>query len=27
VDLKSFQVVGRIDAGKNPDGLAWAVTR
>ena len=26
VDLKSFQVVGRIDAGKNPDGLAWAVT-
>ena len=27
VDLKSFQVVGRIDAGENPDGLAWAVTR
>jgi len=27
VDLRSFQVVGRIDAGKNPDGLAWAVTR
>jgi YVTN family beta-propeller protein len=25
VDLKSFAVVGRIDAGKNPDGLAWAV--
>jgi len=24
VDLKSMQVVGRIDAGKNPDGLAWA---
>ena len=24
VDLKSFAVVGRIDAGKNPDGLAWA---
>ena len=23
VDLKSMQVVGRIDAGKNPDGLAW----
>jgi len=28
VDLKSMQVVGRIDAGKNPDGLAWArITR
>jgi DNA-binding beta-propeller fold protein YncE len=24
VDLRSFAVVGRIDAGKNPDGLAWA---
>jgi YVTN family beta-propeller protein len=24
VDLKSMQVVGRIDAGRNPDGLAWA---
>ena len=24
VDLKSMKVVGRIDAGKNPDGLAWA---
>jgi len=24
VDLKSMQVVGKIDAGKNPDGLAWA---
>jgi YVTN family beta-propeller protein len=24
VDLKSMQVVGRIEAGKNPDGLAWA---
>jgi DNA-binding beta-propeller fold protein YncE len=24
VDLKSFAVVGRIDAGRNPDGLAWA---
>ena len=24
VDLKSMAVVGRIDAGKNPDGLAWA---
>ncbi len=26
IDLKSFEVVARIDAGKNPDGLAWAVT-
>ena len=24
VDLKSMAGVGRIDAGKNPDGLAWA---
>jgi DNA-binding beta-propeller fold protein YncE len=24
VDLRLFAVVGRIDAGKNPDGLAWA---
>jgi YVTN family beta-propeller protein len=24
VDLKSMRVVGRIDAGRNPDGLAWA---
>ena len=24
VDLKSMRVVGKIDAGKNPDGLAWA---
>ncbi|HEY3133660.1 MAG TPA: hypothetical protein VGJ47_03440 [Gemmatimonadaceae bacterium] len=24
VDLKSMQVVGKIDAGRNPDGLAWA---
>lgn len=24
VDLKSMTVVGRIDAGRNPDGLAWA---
>ena len=27
IDLKSWEVVGRIDAGKNPDGLAWAVRR
>jgi YVTN family beta-propeller protein len=24
IDLQSMQVVGRIDAGRNPDGLAWA---
>jgi DNA-binding beta-propeller fold protein YncE len=27
VDLRSFQVIGRIDAGKTPDGLAWAITQ
>ena len=25
VDLKTLAVVGKIDAGPNPDGLAWAV--
>jgi DNA-binding beta-propeller fold protein YncE len=25
IDLKTFEVVGRIDAGRNPDGLAWTV--
>jgi len=25
IDLKSLEVVGRIDAGRQPDGLAWAV--
>jgi YVTN family beta-propeller protein len=25
IDLKTLKVVGHIDAGKNPDGLAWAV--
>ena len=25
IDLRSMEVVGRIDAGRNPDGLAWAV--
>ena len=25
VDLKTLAVVGKIDAGGNPDGLAWAV--
>jgi YVTN family beta-propeller protein len=24
IDLKSLEVVGRIDAGQEPDGLAWA---
>ncbi len=23
IDLKSLTVVGHIDAGKNPDGMAW----
>jgi YVTN family beta-propeller protein len=27
VDLKSLEVTGKIDAGPNPDGLAWAVQR
>ncbi|WP_204101441.1 YncE family protein [Occallatibacter savannae] len=25
VDLKTLEVVGRVEAGANPDGLAWAV--
>ena len=25
VDLKRLEVVGKVDAGANPDGLAWAV--
>ena len=25
VDLNTLEVVGKIDAGRNPDGLAWAV--
>ncbi len=25
IDLKTLEVVGRIDAGREPDGLAWAV--
>jgi YVTN family beta-propeller protein len=24
VDLSTLEVVGRIDAGQDPDGLAWA---
>jgi YVTN family beta-propeller protein len=27
IDLKTLTVTGRIDAGKEPDGLAWAVRR
>jgi YVTN family beta-propeller protein len=27
VDLKTLQVTGHIDAGKEPDGLAWAIRR
>jgi len=27
VDLKSMEVTGRISAGKQPDGLAWAVRK
>lgn len=27
IDLHSLEVVGHIDAGKNPDGLAWASRR
>ncbi len=25
IDLRSMQVVGKIEAGRNPDGLAWAM--
>jgi DNA-binding beta-propeller fold protein YncE len=25
IDLKTLEVTGRIDAGRNPDGLAWTV--
>jgi hypothetical protein len=27
IDLKSLEVAGHIEAGKQPDGLAWAVSR
>jgi len=27
VDLKSLEVTGQIDAGKQPDGLAWAAQK
>jgi YVTN family beta-propeller protein len=27
IDLHTLEVVGKIEAGKNPDGLAWAERR
>lgn len=27
IDLKTLEVAGKIDAGPNPDGLAWAIQR
>jgi hypothetical protein len=27
IDLKTLEVVGRIEAGRDADGLAWAVGR
>jgi DNA-binding beta-propeller fold protein YncE len=27
IDLQSMKVVGRIEAGHDPDGLAWAIRR
>jgi YVTN family beta-propeller protein len=27
IDLKTLEVVGQIDAGKQPDGLAWATQK
>jgi YVTN family beta-propeller protein len=27
IDLKTFEVTGKIEAGKGPDGLAWAIQR
>jgi YVTN family beta-propeller protein len=27
IDLKSLEVTGHIDAGKQPDGLAWLAIR
>lgn len=27
IDLKTLEVTGQIDAGKQPDGLAWAITK
>jgi len=25
IDLRTLEVIGRIDAGRGPDGLAWAM--
>jgi DNA-binding beta-propeller fold protein YncE len=27
VDLNAFKVIGQLDVGGQPDGLAWAVRR
>jgi len=27
IDLKTLAVTGKIDAGGNPDGMAWAVQK
>jgi YVTN family beta-propeller protein len=27
VDLKTLEVTGEISAGKQPDGLAWVITK
>jgi YVTN family beta-propeller protein len=27
INLHSLEVFGRVEAGQNPDGLAWAVRR
>ena len=27
IDLKTLEVVGQINAGKQPDGMAWAVKK
>jgi YVTN family beta-propeller protein len=27
IDLKKLEVAGKIDAGKNPDGMAWSIRR
>jgi YVTN family beta-propeller protein len=27
IDLKSLEVAGHIDAGEQPDGLAWVVSK
>jgi YVTN family beta-propeller protein len=27
IDLKTLEVTGQIDAGKQPDGMAWAVRK